>query len=113
MHDFKAINLIAILLFSSTASLLTACHSTTAIPLHDSTATSTSDKPLIVIVYYDSSIGTDAIEAFIKNNKIEVVYRYTNLHGYALKLPHSSLRTSLQKVKGVLSVNDDQIMHLQ
>jgi len=112
MHNFKIVCPTIILVLSSVvAGLLSSCHSTKTLPIHEQT--NTSGEPMIVIVYYDSSIGTDAIEAFIKNNKIEVVYRYTNLHGYALKLPHSSLRTSLQKVKGVLSVNDDQIMHLQ
>ena len=65
-----------------------------------------------VIVYYDSYIGTDAIEKFIKKNAIEVLYRYNNIHGYALKLKNDEQRTALEKTKGVLSVQDDRVIQL-
>ena len=66
-----------------------------------------------VIAYYDPAIGTDAIEAFITKNNIEVLYRYTNIKGYALKLQSDKQRTALEKTKGILSVQDDQVMQLQ
>ena len=68
-----------------------------------------------VIVYYDPAIGTDAIEAFIKKNDIEVLYRYNNINinGYALKLQNDKQRKALEKTKGVLSVQDDQVMQVQ
>ena len=66
-----------------------------------------------VIVYYDPAIGTDAIEAFVKKNNIEVLYRYNNIKGYALKLHSDKQRKALEKIKGVLSVQDDQVMQLQ
>ena len=66
-----------------------------------------------VIAYYDPSIGTDAIEAFINKSNIEVLYRYTNIKGYALKLQNDKQRKALEKTKGVLSVQDDQVMQLQ
>ena len=64
-----------------------------------------------VIVYYDPSIGTEAIEKFIKKNDIEVLYRYGNINGYALKLQNDKLRKALEKTKGVLSVQDDRVIH--
>ncbi len=64
-----------------------------------------------VIVYYDPSIGTEAIEKFIKKNDIEVLYRYDNINGYALKLQNDKLRKALEKTKGVLSVQDDRVIH--
>ena len=66
-----------------------------------------------VIAYYDPAIGTDAIEAFIKKNNIEVLYRYPNIKGYALKLQNDKQRKALEKTKGVLSVQDDQVMQVQ
>ena len=66
-----------------------------------------------VIVYYDPAVGTEAIEAFIKKNHIEVVYRYSNVKSYALKLLNDKQRAALGKTKGVLSVQDDQVMQLQ
>ena len=77
-------------------------------------STETADKAnsKTVIVYYDSSIGTDAIEKFIKKNAIEVLYRYNNIHGYALKLKNEKQRTALEKTKGVLSVQDDKVIQL-
>ena len=65
-----------------------------------------------VIVYYDAAIGTDAIEQFIKKNDIEVLYRYNNIHGYALKLKNEKQRKDLEKTKGVLSVQDDRVIQL-
>ena len=66
-----------------------------------------------VIAYYDPAIGTDAIEAFVKKKNIEVLYRYNNIKGYALKLHSDKQRKALEKIKGVLSVQDDQVMQLQ
>lgn len=71
-----------------------------------------NEDAVTVIVYYDAAIGNNAIEQFIKDNHVTVVYRYTNINGYALRLHDKSLRDKLAKVKGVLSVQDDQIMHL-
>ena len=76
------------------------------------TATESKANGKTVIVYYDSSIGTEAIEKFIKKNNIEVLYRYNNIHGYALKLKNEKQRTALEKTKGVLSVQDDKVIQL-
>ena len=73
-------------------------------------ASEASDKT--VIVYYDSAVGTAAIEKFISKNNIEVLYRYANIHGYALRLQDEKQRAALKKTKGVLSVQDDKVMRL-
>ena len=90
---------------------LSSCYS--VMPISNAqTATESKANGKTVIVYYDSSIGSDAIEKFIKKNDIEVLYRYNNIHGYALKLQNDKQRTALEKTKGVLSVQDDRVMQL-
>ena len=90
---------------------LASCHS--VIPISDTiTETASKANGKSVIVYYDSSIGTDAIEKFIKKNDIEVIYRYNIIHGYALKLKNEKQRTALEKTKGVLSVQNDKVIQL-
>jgi spermidine/putrescine-binding protein len=88
---------------------LSSCYS--AMPISNA-RTEKADKTdcKTVIVYYDSSIGTDAIEKFIKKNAIEVLYRYNNIHGYALKLKSDKQCVALEKTKGVLSVQDDKVI---
>ena len=90
---------------------LSSCYS--VMPISNA-RTETADKAGCkkVIVYYDASIGTDAIEQFIKKNNIEVLYRYNNIHGYALKLKSDKQRKALEKTKGVLSVQDDKVIQL-
>ena len=99
---------IALISFTLTVS---ACYSVMPIS-NTKTATESKASSKTVIVYYDSSIGTDAIEKFIKKNNIEVLYRYNNIHGYALKLKDDKQRTALEKTKGVLSVQDDKVIQL-
>ena len=90
---------------------LSSCYSVMPIP---NVRTETADKAdyKTVVVYYDASIGTDAIEKFIKKSNVEVLYRYNNIHGYALKLQNNKQRTALEKTKGVLSVQDDKVIQL-
>ena len=103
-------NVVATLIIG--ALTLVSCYSVMPI---DTAKTSKENKSAAktVIAYYDPAIGTDAIEAFIKKNNIEVLYRYTNIKGYALKLQSDKQRTALEKTKGVLSVQNDQVMQLQ
>lgn len=70
------------------------------------------EKGEVVIVYYDESVGTDAIEKFIKKNDVKVLYQYSNIKGYALKLRNDDQRRALEKVEGVLSVNKDDVYKL-
>ncbi len=91
---------------------LVSCYS--AMPINEAkTSKENTSVTKTVIVYYDQAIGTDAIEAFIKKNHIEVLYRYGNIKGYALKLKNDKQRKDLEKVKGVLSVQEDRVMQLQ
>ena len=91
---------------------LVSCYS--AMPINNAKTTKESKSAAkTVIAYYDPAIGTDAIEAFIKKNNIEVLYRYNNIKGYALKMKSDKQRKALEKTKGILSVNDDQVMQLQ
>ena len=102
---------LAIIVFLPGALALSSCYS--VMPISGANAeTANKVDGKTVIVYYDSSIGSDAIEKFIKKNDIEVLYRYNNIHGYALKLQNEKQRTALEKTKGVLSVQDDRVMQL-
>ena len=47
---------------------------------------------------------------WVKKNAIEVLYRYNNIHGYALKLKSDKQCVALEKTKGVLSVQDDKVI---
>ena len=90
---------------------LSSCYS--AMPISNTnTATESKTNGKTVIVYYDATIGTDAIEQFIKKNDIEVLYRYNYIHGYALKLKSDKQRKDLERTKGVLSVQDDKVIQL-
>ena len=94
------------------AMTLESCYS--AMPINEpNTSKENNVSVKTVIVYYDSVIGTDVIEAFIKKHDIEVLYRYSNIKGYALKLQNDKQRKALETTKGVLSVQDDQVMQLQ
>ncbi len=91
---------------------MTSCYS--VMPINTAkTSKENKSTAKTVIAYYDPTIGTDAIEAFIKKNNVEVLYRYSNIKGYALKLQSDKQRTALEKTKGVLSVQDDQVMQVQ
>ena len=106
----KNIRITALVLLLGTI-VLASCYSVMPIS-NTQTATESKANGKTVIVYYDSSTGTDAIEKFIKKNNIEVLYRYNNIHGYALKLKNEKQRTALEKTKGVLSVQDDKVIQL-
>ena len=91
---------------------LVSCYS--VMPINNAKSpTESKSAAKTVIAYYDPAIGTDAIEAFSKKNDIEVLYCYSNIKGYALKLQSSKQRKALEKTKGILSVLDDQVMQVQ
>ena len=107
---YRVYNVVATLIIG--ALTLTSCYS--VMPINNAkTSKESKSAAKTVIVYYDPAIGTDAIEAFIKKNNIEVLYRYNNINGYALKLQNDKQRKALEKTKGVLSVQDDQVMQVQ
>ena len=107
---YRVYNVVATLIIG--ALTLVSCYS--VMPINNvQTSKESKSAAKRVIAYYDPAIGTDAIEAFIKMNNIEVLYRYTNIKGYALKLQNDKQRKALEKTKGILSVQDDQVMQLQ
>ena len=107
---YRVYNVVATLIIG--ALTLVSCYS--VMPINNvQTSKESKSAAKTVIAYYDPAIGTDAIEAFIKKNNIEVLYRYTNIKGYALKLQNDKQRKALEKTKGVLSVQDDQVMQVQ
>ena len=107
---YRVYNVVATLIIG--ASTLVSCYS--VMPINtDKTSKGNKSTAKTVIAFYDPTIGTDDIEAFIKKNDIEVLYRYNNIKGYALKLQSDKQRTALEKTKGVLSVQDDQVMQVQ
>ncbi len=109
MNDRITITVVACIMVTLS---LSSCYS--AMPIRDTqTGTESTGNGKIVIVYYDATIGTDAIEEFVKNSGIEVLYRYDNIKGYAMRLKSDKQRKALERTKGVLSVQDDQVMQLQ
>ena len=92
-------NMVAALILG--ALTLTSCYS--VMPINNTKNSKENNRAAkTVIVYYDPVIGTEAIEAFIKKNHIEVVYRYSNVKGYALKLQSDKQRAALERAKGVV-----------
>lgn len=107
---YRVYNVVATLIIGALS--LSSCYS--VMPINNTkNSKEGKSEAKTVIVYYDPAIGTDAIETFIQKNHIKVVYRYSNVKGYALKLQSDKQRTALEKTKGVLSVQDDQVMQLQ
>ncbi len=92
--------------------VLSSCYSVMPIA-NTQTTTDSKNTGKTVIVYYDSSVGSAAIEDFIKKNDIEVLYLYNNIHGYALKLKSNKQRKALERTKGVLSMQDDRALQLE
>ena len=107
---YRVYNVVATLIIG--ALTLTSCYA--VMPINNAqTSKESKSTAKTVIAYYDPAIGTDDIEAFVKKNNIEVLYRYNNINGYALKLQNDKQRKALEKTKGVLSVQDDQVMQVQ
>ncbi len=95
------------IIFVTLAWLLSACYA--VMPIADEKV----DDAQRVVVYYDAARGTAAIDSFIAEQQIEVLYRYTHIKGYALKLKNKKQRKALERVDGVLSVQDDERVELQ
>ena len=70
----------------------------------------------VLIVYYDAQVGSSALEAAVKRAGCQVLYRYAVLHGMAVRAPERAdverLIRRLQRVRGVLSVQRDQLLQL-
>ena len=62
----------------------------------------------VLIIYYSADVGSSALEAAVKREGCQVVYRYAVLKGMAVRAPERAnlerLIRRLQRVPGVLSV---------
>lgn len=69
-----------------------------------------------LIIYYDSTVGKKELLRAADRYGAKVVHQYNNLNGIAVSIPEgkdmNKAISYFQKVKGVLSVNRDQILHL-
>lgn len=73
-------------------------------------------SPSTLIVFYDAKVGSAPLLSAIEKMCGEVLYKYSNFNAVAFKIPDNaeinSVMKSVRKVKGVLSVERDRIMHL-
>lgn len=72
--------------------------------------------PHTLIISYDVEVGKEPLLEAAKKMHCEVIYDYQNFNMVALRVPdktdiQKAIR-KLEKVKGVLQVNRDQIMYL-
>jgi hypothetical protein len=69
-----------------------------------------------LIIFYDQEIGSDYLMKAIKVYGASIIYKYQNFNGMAISIPKGKkLEEAIayfQKIKGVLSVNKDQIYKL-
>ncbi len=81
-----------------------------------STTDSITYSPRLLIVMFDSAIGKLPLLKRARLMRCEVVYEYDVLNGVALKVPDDmpieKAMEKLRKVKGVLSVERDRVLHL-
>lgn len=68
------------------------------------------------IVYYDPTVGNEPLLQRCAQEKWNVLYRYENFKAVALQVPTTGdVRRSIrqiERIKGVLSVQEDQVMEL-
>ena len=68
----------------------------------------------VLIIYYSADVGSSAIEAAVKREGCQVIYRYAVLKGMAVRAPERArmdrLIHRLRRVRGVLSVQRDQLL---
>lgn len=73
-------------------------------------------SPSTLIVFYDAKVGSAPLLSAIEKMRGEVLYKYSNFNAVAFKIPYNAeinaVMKSVRKVKGVLSVERDRIMHL-
>lgn len=70
----------------------------------------------VLIIYYDAQVGGGPLEAAVKRAGCQVLYRYAMLRGMAVRAPERAdverLIRRLQRVRGALSVQRDQLLQL-
>ena len=73
-------------------------------------------SPDRLLIMYDEEIGKEPLLAAIEEYKAEIIYDYSIIPGMAIKIPegadiHEAMEY-FKKVKGVVSVERDQIIRL-
>lgn len=73
-------------------------------------------SPSTLIVFYDATIGKQSLLRAAKKMKCDVIYDYNIVNAVALRIAEgeniNEVAEKLKKVKGVVSVQRDRIMHL-
>ena len=108
-------HLYTILLVFMAVSLTFSCKSTKEMAAIDNGQVK-SVSPSTLIIYYDAEIGKESLMKAVESYKAEVVYDYKNFHAIAIRISKKkSLKQGkafFENVKGVLQVNEDQIIQL-
>ena len=73
-------------------------------------------NPNTLIIFYNDSIGKASLMKAVKINKAEVIYDYKIINAVAIKKPEKKTLDEtikiFSKVKGVLQISRDKIMHI-
>lgn len=73
-------------------------------------------SPHTLLIWYDASMGTEALLKATNDMKCEVLYKYSTFNAVALRVPGdveiNAAIEKFQKVKGVTQVSRDRVYHL-
>lgn len=104
--------------------VLTACATSrrqlalSGVPLAVDSVTTKSDTAVdrTLIIYYDRSIGKQALLNFVRIKQCKLIYNYVNFNVIAIRLaPQLDKKKTineLREMKGVLQVAEDRVLHL-
>lgn len=87
-------------------------------PLAVDSVTTKSDTEVdrTLIIYYDRSIGKQALLNFVCIKQCKLIYNYVNFNAIAIRLaPQLDKKKTineLREMKGVLQVAEDRVLHL-
>ncbi|MDO5608372.1 MAG: hypothetical protein Q4G08_07960 [Capnocytophaga sp.] len=69
-----------------------------------------------LIIFYDVAVGKSALETAVKEYGATILYDYKNLNGIAIRIPQEkNIEEAIayfESVRGVLSVNKDEVITL-
>lgn len=66
----------------------------------------------VVIVFYDTLIGSKPLLRTISKEDCEILYTYSNFNAYALKIKGQKTKDVLIHTRGVIAVMDNQVLEL-
>ena len=87
-------------------------------PLAVDSVTTKSDTAVdrTLIIYYDRSVGKQALLNFVRIKQCKLIYNYVNFNAIAIRLaPQLDKKKTineLREMKGVLQVAEDRVLHL-